>query len=87
MGAACKSIDASTASASCPFLVSRSTGLLADAASQSLYCQQQGSGSGASRLAFCLDSHTGAGCSSSEAPVGRQRASGRRQYIGGWVGG
>ncbi|PRW20834.1 hypothetical protein C2E21_8605 [Chlorella sorokiniana] len=58
-----------------------SAGLLAEFSSQSSYCQQQGSGSGASRLTFCLDTHTGAGCSASEAAVG-ERASGRRQYIG-----
>lgn len=68
---------------SCPSPLPCSAGLLADLSSQSQYCQQQGSGSGASRLAFCLDSHTGAGCSASEAAVG-ERASGRRQYIGGW---
>lgn len=60
-------------------------GLLADYASQSQYCQQQGSGSGGSRLALCVDTHTGDGCnSSSSSAVGADggSASKRRQYVG-----
>lgn len=64
----------------------RSAGLLGDPASQSEYCQQQGGSSGSSRLALCIDTHSGGGCAASGEALGDSAAIGRRQYIGVWHG-